>query len=115
MTWGQGDGSTLHVFDTPLGRIGAAICWENLMPALRLALYGQGIEFWCAPTLDLAAPAAAVGHGIGRFGCFLSGDGCYGIATKLPWGMSFPHGIDPTPPFVRVHPTPLYEMAAEGS
>jgi hypothetical protein len=52
LIWGQGDGSTLHVFDTPLGRIGAAICWENLMPALRLALYGQGIEFWCAPTAD---------------------------------------------------------------
>jgi len=52
LIWGQGDGSTLHVFDTSLGRIGAAICWENLMPALRLALYGQGIEFWCAPTAD---------------------------------------------------------------
>ena len=52
LIWGQGDGSTLHVFDTPLGRVGAAICWENLMPALRLALYGQGVEFWCAPTAD---------------------------------------------------------------
>lgn len=52
LIWGQGDGSTLHVFDTPLGSIGAAICWENLMPALRLALYGQGVQFWCAPTAD---------------------------------------------------------------
>ena len=61
-------------------------------------------------TLDLAAPAAAIGYGIGRIGCFLSGDGCYGIETKLPWGMSFPNGIEPTPPGVRVHPTPLYEL-----
>jgi phosphatidylglycerol:prolipoprotein diacylglycerol transferase len=61
-------------------------------------------------TLDLAAPAAAVGYGLGRIGCFLSGDGCYGIPTNLPWGMSFPNGITPTT--VRVHPTPLYEMAA---
>jgi phosphatidylglycerol:prolipoprotein diacylglycerol transferase len=61
-------------------------------------------------TLDLAAPAAALGYGIGRIGCFLSGDGCYGVATKLPWGMSFPNGIEPT--LVRVHPTPLYELAA---
>jgi phosphatidylglycerol:prolipoprotein diacylglycerol transferase len=61
-------------------------------------------------TLDLAAPAAAIGYGIGRIGCFLSGDGCYGIETKLPWGMTFPHGIDPT--LVPVHPTPLYELAA---
>jgi len=62
--------------------------------------------------LDLAAPAAAIGYGIGRIGCFLSGDGCYGIPTNLPWGMSFPNGIVPTSPFVRVHPTPLYELAA---
>jgi len=61
-------------------------------------------------TLDLAAPAAAIGYGIGRIGCFLSGDGCYGIPTNLPWGMSFPHGIEPT--LLRVHPTPLYELAA---
>ncbi|MGD0903819.1 MAG: prolipoprotein diacylglyceryl transferase family protein, partial [Terracidiphilus sp.] len=61
-------------------------------------------------TLDLAAPAAAIGYGIGRIGCFLSGDGCYGVPTSLPWGMSFPHGIEPT--LVRVHPTPLYELAA---
>jgi phosphatidylglycerol:prolipoprotein diacylglycerol transferase len=61
-------------------------------------------------TLDLAAPAAAIGYGIGRIGCFLSGDGCYGIPTALPWGMSFPNGIEPT--FVRVHPTPLYELVA---
>jgi phosphatidylglycerol:prolipoprotein diacylglycerol transferase len=61
-------------------------------------------------TLDLAAPAAAIGYGIGRIGCFLSGDGCYGIPTKLPWGMSFPNGIEPV--FVPVHPTPLYELAA---
>jgi phosphatidylglycerol:prolipoprotein diacylglycerol transferase len=60
--------------------------------------------------LDLAAPSAAFGYGIGRIGCFLSGDGCYGIETNLPWGMSFPHGVDPT--FARVHPTPLYELIA---
>ncbi len=60
--------------------------------------------------LDLAAPAAAFGYGIGRIGCFLSGDGCYGLPTNLPWGMAFPHGIDPV--YVPVHPTPLYEMAA---
>ena len=51
-----------------------------------------------------------LGYGFGRIGCFLSGDGCYGIPTTLPWGMAFPNGIDPT--FQRVHPTPLYELAA---
>jgi phosphatidylglycerol:prolipoprotein diacylglycerol transferase len=70
-------------------------------------------------TLDLAAPAAAIGYGMGRIGCFLSGDGCYGIAVKpvhilsytfQPWGMAFPNGVVPI--LVRVYPTPLYELTA---
>jgi nitrilase len=52
LVWGQGDGSTLPVLDTPIGKIGAAICWENYMPQLRASLYAKGVEFWCAPTVD---------------------------------------------------------------
>lgn len=59
---------------------------------------------------DVVAPAAAIGLGIGRIGCQLSGDGDYGIATTLPWGMSYPQGVVPTQE--RVHPAPLYEAAA---
>src|SRR6266850_221483 len=58
--------------------------------------------------MDLCSPAAAVGYGIGRIGCLLSGDGDYGVPTTLPWGMSFPNGVVPT--IERVHPTPLYEF-----
>src|SRR5436309_12381716 len=58
--------------------------------------------------MDLCLPAAAVGYAIGRIGCLLSGDGDYGISTKLPWGMSFPNGVVPTTE--RVHPTPIYEF-----
>lgn len=50
--WGQGDGSTLPVFDTAIGKIGAVICWENYMPLMRMAMYGQGVELYCAPTVD---------------------------------------------------------------
>jgi nitrilase len=50
--WGFGDGSTLPVFDTPLGRVGAAICWENYMPLLRMAMYAKNVQIWCAPTAD---------------------------------------------------------------
>ena len=60
--------------------------------------------------LDLAAPAVAVGYGVGRLGCLISGDGDYGIPTTLPWGMSFPNGLVPTTQ--RVHPTPIYELLA---
>ena len=42
LVWGFGDGSTLPVFDTPLGRVGAVICWENYMPLLRMAMYARG-------------------------------------------------------------------------
>ncbi|KAJ0232654.1 hypothetical protein HA466_0288930 [Hirschfeldia incana] len=50
--WGRGDGSTIPVYDTPIGKLGAAICWENRMPLLRTSLYGKGIELYCAPTAD---------------------------------------------------------------
>lgn len=52
LVWGMGDGSTMPVLDTPLGRIGAVICWENYMPLLRMAMYSKGIELYCAPTVD---------------------------------------------------------------
>jgi len=85
--------------------------------------------------LDACSPAAALGYAIGRLGCLLSGDGDYGIATNLPWGMAFPpleagcrvphfvcliHGSLEasygttvglaTHAIVRVHPTPIYEF-----
>ncbi len=52
LVWGEGDGSTLVVSPTRIGRIAAVICWENLMPALRMAMYAQNVEIWCAPTAD---------------------------------------------------------------
>lgn len=50
--WGYGDGSTMPVFDTPLGKMGAVICWENYMPMLRMTMYSKGIAVYCAPTAD---------------------------------------------------------------
>ncbi len=52
LVWGMGDGSTLDVVDTPFGRVGALICWENYMPLARAALYAQGIDVYLAPTWD---------------------------------------------------------------
>jgi nitrilase len=52
LIWGFGDGSTLPVIETGIGRIGAVICWENYMPLLRAAMYGKGIQIYCAPTVD---------------------------------------------------------------
>ena len=52
IVWGYGDGSTMPVFDTPLGKLGAVICWENYMPLMRMAMYAKGIQLYCAPTAD---------------------------------------------------------------
>lgn len=52
LVWGYGDGSTLKAVDTPFGKLGAVICWENYMPALRMAMYQQRVALYCAPTAD---------------------------------------------------------------
>jgi len=110
-----------HVIDTPaeFRDMGWRVLWDSagfawfgglIFGISALVFQGWWAKIGMLRTLDLGAPAAAIGYGIGRIGCFLSGDGCYGIPTNLPWGMSFPHGIEPT--IVPVHPTPLYELAA---
>jgi nitrilase len=52
LIWGEGDGSTLTVLETELGKIGGLICWENYMPLARMAMYGKGVEIYLAPTAD---------------------------------------------------------------
>lgn len=52
LIWGFGDGSTMPVFRKEIGTIGAVICWENYMPALRMHMYHQGVSLYCAPTAD---------------------------------------------------------------
>ncbi len=64
--------------------------------------------------LDLASVPLAMGYAIGRIGCQVSGDGDYGKVSTLPWAMGYPHGTVPTPPGVRVQPTPIYETLAMG-
>jgi len=119
-----------HVIDTPsdFHYLGWSALWDSAGYAwfgglffgiLALLFQGRWTKIGMLRMLDLAAPAAAVGQGIGRIGCFLSGDGCYGIEIKPvhlfsftfhPWGMSFPKGLEPV--LVPVYPTPLYEFAA---
>ena len=52
LIWGEGDGSTMPVFETAIGRLGGLICWENYMPLARMAMYGKGVEIYLAPTAD---------------------------------------------------------------
>lgn len=64
--------------------------------------------------LDACSPAAAVGYAVGRIGCLISGDGDYGTPTTSWMGMGFPNGIVPTPPGVKVWPTPIFETVTAG-
>ena len=52
LVWGQGDGSTMPVYDTAIGKMGAAICWESYMPLYRASLYAKGVQLYLAPTAD---------------------------------------------------------------
>jgi phosphatidylglycerol:prolipoprotein diacylglycerol transferase len=108
-----------HLLETPTEFF--ADPWPQLFSTMGFAFFGAVIggflallflawRFRIRPLLllDVASPAGALGYGIGRMGCLISGDGDYGIPTSLPWGMSFPNGIVPTNE--RVHPTPIYEF-----
>ncbi|MBT6453936.1 MAG: carbon-nitrogen hydrolase family protein [Gammaproteobacteria bacterium] len=69
MVWGFGDGSGLKVMDTPAGRIGTLLCWENYMPLARYALYSQGVELYIAPTYDSGEGWIGSLQHIAREGC----------------------------------------------
>lgn len=79
MIWGFGDGSTLNVVETAVGRIGALLCWENYMPLARYALYAQNIDIYVAPTWDSGDSWLATMRHIAREG------GCWviGCATSM--------------------------------
>jgi phosphatidylglycerol:prolipoprotein diacylglycerol transferase len=88
----------------------AGFAWfGGLLVGIAVLLWqGRQAKIGGLSMLDLASPAVAVGYGVGRLGCLISGDGDYGKPTHLPWGMSFPNGLVPTTQ--RVHPTPIYEL-----
>lgn len=75
--------------------------------AVWLVIRRSSLPVWKAA--DNIGPMLLLGNSFGRLGCFLSGDGDYGPPSDLPWAMAFPNGLVPTT--VRVHPTPLYDIA----
>jgi nitrilase len=85
MVWGQGDGTGLRVIETPMGRVGGLICWENYMPLARFALYAQGCEVYIAPTwADGDGWIASMTH-IAREGrCWVLGNGCAMRGMEIP-------------------------------
>ena len=81
LIWGEGDGSTLTAIETPFGKLGGLICWENLMPMARMAMYGKGIDIYLAPTADARDSWQATLRHIACEGrCFVLG--CNQFVTK---------------------------------
>ncbi|NRF67291.1 carbon-nitrogen hydrolase family protein [Aquincola sp. S2] len=77
MAWGFGDASGLKAVDTPVGRVGALLCWESYMPLARCAMYAQGVQLYVAPTYDSGERWLATMQHIAREGgCWVIGAGC---------------------------------------
>lgn len=87
--WGEGDASTMEVFDTEIGKLGGLICWENYMPLARLHLYKQGVELYVAPTADSRESWQATMQHIACEGrCFVMG--CNQFVTKSMYPTDLP-------------------------
>ena len=85
LIWGEGDGGTLPVFDTEIGKVGGLICWENYMPLARMAIYRKGVEIYLAPTADARESWQATLQHIALEGrCFVLGCNQYVTKSMYP-------------------------------
>jgi phosphatidylglycerol:prolipoprotein diacylglycerol transferase len=109
-------GNLGELSDDPLGAIlgGSGLVWYGgaVGGAIAVLLWARRRDMVKLALLDLCAPALAMGYAVGRVGCQVAGDGDYGKATDLPWGMAYPDGVVPTNEVVQ--PTPVYETLAMG-
>lgn len=96
--WGFGDGSTLKVVETAVGRVGALLCWENYMPLARYAIYAQNVEIYVAPTWD-SGPywLNAMQHIAREGGCWVAGCATSLEAADIPENLPFRDELFPDP------------------
>ncbi len=85
MVWGMGDATGLRVVDTPGGRVGSLICWENYMPLARYALYAQDLDIFVAPTWDTGESwLATMRHIAKEAGCWVIGTATAMQGSDIP-------------------------------
>ncbi|PKM89657.1 MAG: nitrilase [Firmicutes bacterium HGW-Firmicutes-12] len=99
--WGEGDGSTLTVIDTPFGKIGSLLCWENYMPLARAAMYAKGVTIYLAPTADYSEEWQCTMRHIAREGrCFVIGCNQYVEKAMYPPDLMYYHDLDTLPEII---------------
>ena len=97
LVWGFGDGSTMPVLDTPIGRLGAVICWENYMPLLRMHMYARGVQLYCAPTADDRETWAGTMRHVALEGrCFVFSSNQFALRGDYPRDYPATQGDDPS-------------------
>lgn len=98
LIWGEGDGSTLTTIDTPFGRVGGLICWENYMPLARTAMYAKGVQIYLAPTADARERWQSTLQHIALEGrCFVLGCNQYVHRSMYPSDLEISSDLDAWP------------------
>lgn len=112
--WGEGDGSTLTVVDTPHGRVGGLICWENYMPLARMAMYGKGVELYLAPTADARPRWQATLQHIALEGrCFVLGCNQYVTRDMYPADLEIADELERWPETLCRGGSAIYDPAGD--
>ena len=95
LVWAEADGSSLVSFDTPIGRLGGLICWENYMPLARMAMYRKGLDIYIAPTADAREQWTATMRHVALEGrCFVLG--CNQYFTRAMYPDAYRQLVDPS-------------------
>ena len=98
LIWGEGDGTTLTVLDTPFGKMGSLICWENYMPLARTAMYQKGVTIHIAPTADSREEWQCTVRHIALEGrCFVIGCNQYVNKSMYPKDLNYYHELESQP------------------
>jgi nitrilase len=114
LIWGEGDGSTMPVVETPFGRVGGLICWENYMPLARMAMYAKGVEIYLAPTADARERWQATLRHIALEGrCFVLGCNQFVHRDMYPDDLETRHELDAWPETLSAGGSAIYGPLGE--
>ncbi len=102
LVWGRGDGSTMPVVETSIGKLGSVLCWENYMPLLRTTMYAKGVQLYCAPTADDTDRwFNTMQHIAFEGGCFVLSACQYSVRSDFPQNYGSLPESDNTEPLFR--------------